>query len=239
MNDPNVAIVTPFRNSGAGIDAYIDRALALEWPDPIHNLRWHLVEGDSEDDTWAQLEAWAGADSRVWLHKCDTGGLHYGSQVHPERFRILAKVFNTGINGAVADDWADYVCFIPSDVFYQGDLLKRLHAWDKDIISPMFWVKGGGDSGYRFYDVWGFIQNGKTWPPANYEWYKANMGNEPIEMTTVGGVKLIKREVLETGARYTPEEVDHGLCKLAQAEGFSCWADPTTHIVHGPERFPI
>lgn len=235
-SNARVAIVSPFRNSDADLPSYIARATDLDWP--RDQLRWHLVEGDSTDDTWVTLYAWQSSDPRIHLHKCDTGKPHYGSQVDPERFQILAQVFNTGLSAATADDWADYICFIPSDVYYEPSLIKRLIAWDKDIIAPMFWISNGA-GGYRFYDVWGFAEPGKAWPPGGFEWYETHLPREPILMDTIGGAKLIKRAVLDAGCRYTRAEVDHGLCKMARAAGFKVWADPTTHILHGRERFPI
>ena len=140
--------------------------------------------------------------------------------------------FNTG------KDIYDYLLFIPSDVEYAPNLLERLLSWDKDTISPMFWIGANSDlthaNGLRFYDVWGFVKDGQSWHPYGPAWYAAHYPDEPVQMDTTGGVMLYRAEIARKGARYTPERVDHGLCIAAQEMGYTCWADPTTHVVHGP-----
>ena len=233
----NVTITTPFRNNERHVPKYIFQAGKLDWPK--RQLRWVLAEGDSTDATLQMLTEWAGADKRVTVVKCDTGKPHYGSIVHPERFEILAHAFNTALEGAIADEWSDYNLFIPSDVLYKPDLIKRLMGWDKDVISPMFWIgPHEGDpvqnaNGMRFYDIWGFIRDGQPLPPNGPAWYAAHYPQEPVQMDTTGGVMLYKAEIARAGARYTITEVDHGFCKEARKLGYTVWCDPTTHVVHG------
>jgi len=197
------------------------------------------VEGDSEDNTLAMLDAWAHGDRRRKITKCDTGKPHYGSIVHPERFATLARVFNHGLEVAIEDDWADYVWFIPSDVIYKPDTLRRLLSWEKDVISPMFWIGDHqGDpvqnaNGMRFYDVWGFIREGRPFPPYGPAWYAAHYPQGAIEMETTGGMMLMRADVPRAGCRHTAEDVDHGLCVMAREAGFEVWCDTSTHIVHG------
>lgn len=225
---PRVTIVSPFRDNAAGgyIGRYIERVDMLDYP--AESLRVVCVEGDSKDSTPHILLGWSINEKRVKVVTCDTGKPHYGSVVDPERFKILAQVYNAGLKAAVLDDWTDYTLFIPSDVHYGPDLISRLMAHQKDIIAPMFWVKENGTP--RFYDIWGFSKDGRGFPPAPPAWFVANMPGEPFVMDTVGGVMLCKAEVIRQGVRYTPEEVDHGLCKSAQAMGYTVWADPTTHV---------
>jgi glycosyltransferase involved in cell wall biosynthesis len=222
----NVSIVSPFRNSEEIIPGYIERVTALE----RHELRFICVEGDSTDETLAALTQWAAEDGRVSVVKCETGKPHYGSIVHPERFEILARVFNTGL-AACDYGWSDRVIFIPSDVHFEPDLLTRLIACDKDLIAAMFWRKDG--NGLRFYDIWGFVgANGVNFRPYPPAWYSTNLPDEPIEMENVGGVIMYKTAVLEAGCRYTNDRVDHGMCSMARDAGFGVWCDPTTHVIH-------
>lgn len=239
MNAAKVAIISPFRNNERHIPKYIEQALALDYPP--HRLRWSLVEGDSTDQTLPMLQAWAKQDNRVEIVKCDTGKPHYGSVVHPERFEILARVFNAGLEAAIYNGWADYILFIPSDVIYQPDTLARLLSHQRDVISPMFWIGDHeGDpvknaNGLRFYDLWGFRYNGgQAFPPMGPAWYAAHFSQEPIEMEMTGGMMLYRAEIARKGARYTVEEVDHGICKQARELGYTVWCDMTTHILHGP-----
>lgn len=225
---PKVTIVSPFRQNGAAyVEEYFKRAYSLTFQG---RLRWVCVEGDSTDDTLTALQQQAADDPRITVVKCDTGKPRYGSVVSEERFKVLAAVFNTGLN-AVDLEWSDYGLFIPSDVGYMPDLVDRLVSWQKPLIAPMFWANEGQHG--RFYDLWGFCYKDKQFPPYTPAWFQEHYPNsEPFECETVGGVILMSRDVLAAGCRYTPEDVDHGLCWAAQAAGFGTWCDPTTHVVH-------
>lgn len=218
-----VTICAPFRNSESYLGQLIHLFNDLDYPaDKLHFI---CVEGDSTDDTWNILQRWCNLDRRVTLLKCDTGKPKYDSVVSAERFKILAQVFNTALD-AVDLEWSDYVMFTPSDVLFERDVLLRLLSHQKDLIAPFFWMRMG-----MFYDIWGFCRNGVqfvNFPKKNVVLF----GDEPIEMDTVGGMVLMRSEVLKAGCRYTEAEVDRGLCKEAKAKGFTVWADPTTHIVH-------
>lgn len=220
----NVTIVSPMRDFGAHVDDYRERVQALG--QPLSALRFVIVEGDSVDDTWDRLQEWKASDWRVTLVKHNTGQPRYPSIIDGARFRALAAVFNAGLE-AVRLDWSASVLFLPCDVTFEADMLNRLLAHDKDLIAPFFWGPGGG----YFYDTWGFMWRGahfKNFPRSQM----AGRSEQPLQMDTIGGAILMRADVLRAGCRYTPEEVDHGLCKAAQALGFSVWADPTTHIEH-------
>lgn len=217
---PHVTIVSPFRDNGPEVDAYIERIDALDWP---HNhLRLICVEGDSTDDTRDRLWMWAMEEWGVTVVDCPTHKPRFGQVVSDERFATLAKVFNTGLN-AVNQDWSDYVLFLPSDIEYAPDLLKRLTIHDVDIVAAIVWENG------LFYDTWAFMQHGQGWP--KFGQGKA-LGDTLIPMDTVGGTMLSKASVLAAGVRYTADAVDRGYCLAARNHGFACWADPTTHVVH-------
>lgn len=226
MRLANVTICSPFRDSAAGIAEYFARLVGLDYPSD--NLRYVFVEGDSTDGTLRQLQAWATASLHVTIVQCNTGKPRYGSIVHPERFKALAKVFNAALD-AVDLDWSDYVLFLPSDIHYAPDMLRRLVVHGAYIMAPFSWTEGG-----RFYDTWGFTRNGKEFDRFSQQSAAVAYGNQPIRMDTVGGTVLIRADVLKAGVRYTPEEVDRGFCKLAAAKGFLVWADPATHVYHPP-----
>lgn len=221
---PNVTVVSPFRDSANMIPSYLDRIAALDWP--ADSLRCVFVEGDSVDNSWSLLTDAVTQHPGWRLMRCDTGEPRYGSVVDLRRFQLLARVFNTGMD-AVDQEWSDYTLFIPSDVLYQPDLIKRLVAWRKDVIAPFYWMRGGN----VFYDTWGFTDLGQHWgnfPRAILD----RFDKTPIPITTVGGVILSRIDVLKAGVRYGRDNVDHGWCIEARRCGFSVWADPTTHVEH-------
>lgn len=222
----NVTICAPFRD-GVYLANFIEQVDALDYPHA--QLRIVCVEGDSVDDTWEYLGDWAQEDKRVTLRKCDTGQRKYPSIVHPDRFALLAQVFNTALD-AVDLIWSDYVLFTPSDVRFDADVLTRLLAHEVDMVAPMFWL------GDIFYDVWGMIYRGENFTHFTRQWAADNFKGALLEMDTIGGMILMHADVLRAGCRYTPAEVDQGLCREAQAEGFRCWLDTDTHIEHPTRR---
>ena len=227
MHTPNVTICSPFRDAADTLAEYINRIADLDYP--FENRRYVFVEGDSMDNTWKELQLWTEDDDRYTLVKCDTGAPHYPSIVNIERFATLAQVFNAALD-AVDLEWSDYVLFLPSDIRYAPDLLKRLLAAERYIISPFVWITIDGV--YHFYDTWAFQRMGHSF--SGFTPTMSDYGTKPIAMDTVGGVTLIKADVLRLGVRYTPDEVDRGLCGMAREKGFTVWADPTTHVYHPP-----
>lgn len=225
---PSVTIVSPLRDAANYLDRYISQIKHLDFDS--QNIRIVLVEGDSQDDTLSQLERWQAEDSRIRIVKHDTGRPKFRSVVNAARFAHLAEVFNVGLE-AVDQDWTDYVWFLPADVIYDSPILANLLGHNKDHIAPMFWTKNG--SGLRFYDIWGFTADNKTFKPSTPAWYSQNMSRQPFEVDTVGGAALMRIEIIKAGCRFTSKEVDRGLCKMAKAAGFSIWCDPTSHIIHG------
>ena len=229
MQPANVTICTPFRDSEAHLQTYMQQLYRLNYPP--ESLRFVAVEGDSNDQTVQHLRAWADQSERATFLRCDTGKPKYGSVINPERFALLASVFNLALD-AVNLDWSDYVLFLPCDIAYSPDLLIRLIAHNKDIIAPMVWI--WLNNRHVFYDTWGFIFNGKRFGHYTQAEIIASFGSEPARMDTVGGTVLIKAKVLRAGCRYSPTQVDRGLCRAAYQEGFTVWADPCTNVYHPP-----
>lgn len=217
----NVTIVTPMRNAERHIRDYVRRLNSLGHP--REELRVILVEGDSADATRAMAEVYASLDTRVTVVRCDTGGPHYHSIVHPERFRILATVFNAGLE-AVDLDWSDWALLLPVDIEYKPDMLTSLLAWDRDVISPFVFMNG------VFYDIWAFSVQDHFFGP--FPEAQLAGGEEPLEMTTIGGTMLFRADVLRAGVRYGINEVDRDFSRDARAAGFRLWADPTTVVYH-------
>lgn len=219
----NITIVTPFRDEAGRLDAYFARLLSLDWPHD--QLRYVFVEGDSTDNTFMRLATFLDVDRRGRLIRCDTGRPRYPSIVHPDRFRVLARVFNAGLD-AVDLDWTDRVLFLPCDIRYGPDLLQRLAAHNLDAVAPFVF------QGNIFYDIWAFSHEGNFL--ANFPREALSIwGTEPVEMTTIGGTMLFDVALLLAGVRYTYEEVDRGWSHAARAAGFRLWADPLTIVEHG------
>lgn len=223
----NVTVVTPIRDAaGQPLSALIERLTALDHD----NLRFIAVEGDSADDTLDELERWTIKIKNLYIVKHDTGKPRFGHVVSQERFKHLAGIINAGVEAAIADNWADYILAIPSDVHFEPDLVTRLLSQDKHLIAAMFWTQEAGN--LRFYDTWAFSRLGLSLAPFNFTWYQTHFPTVPVEMDTVGGAILTRADLFRQGARYSPVNLDRGLCEQVRAMGHTVWCDPTTHIIH-------
>ena len=223
----NVTIVTPWRQHAGAVLAYEEQVAALEYPQD--RLRFVFVENDSTDGTYELLRSWAQLDERISLSKQDTGGPLYPSIVNADRFRIMGTVFNWALD-LVDYDWTDYVLFLPCDIVFPTDLLRRLLDHHAPIVAPFVFQHG------RFYDIWAFSRNGRDFLPFAEASTEDLYGDELVEMETLGGVTLIDADVLRAGVRYSTINVDRGLCEAARAKGFTVWADPTLRVYHGVIR---
>ena len=223
----NVTVVTPWRQHAGAVLAYEAQFNQLDYPEDL--LRFVFVENDSTDGTYELLRSWAEIDDRITLQKQDTGGPLYPSIVNAHRFEIMGTVFNWALD-LVDYDWTDYVLFMPCDIVFPTDLLRRLLDHHAPIVAPFVFQHG------RFYDIWAFSRNGRDFLPFAEASTEDLYGDELVEMETLGGVTLIDADVLRAGVRYSTINVDRGLCEAARAKGFTVWADPTLRVYHGVIR---
>jgi len=225
--EPNVTLIATFRDSK--VDAYILRCQALDYP--WEKLRFICSEGDSVDDTYHKLLMWQKSDDRVTVIKKDMGLPKYGSVINPERMLLLATAYNAGLD-TVDYEWSDYVMSMPNDVIFGPSLVRGLLKYDKDIIAPWFWTYN--EHGVlRFYDTWGFCYQGQYFQQAPKSWFDEHLpGATLLEMDHVGGVYLMKKEVLEAGCRVSEIDGDRGLCRQAKEKGFSVWATFEIGVIH-------
>lgn len=218
----NITIVTPWRQRETLVHPYREQAQSLDWP--YGQLRFIFVEGDSTDATREMLARWALQDDRVTLLRHDVNAPYYPSVVDSGRFRILAEVFNIGLE---AVEPCDSVLFLPCDIKYEPSLLRKLAETKKSFVSPFVFQNG------IFYDTWAFQLHGHSIGAFKQARTLEMFGHKPIEMESTGCVTLFDYGVISAGARYDSETVDRGFCAAARDRGFKVWADPTTQVYHG------
>lgn len=221
----NVTVVSLARDLGIWCDPFIVACKALTGA----TFKFVIVEGDSVDDTPARLAQWAKDDKRVTIITHNTGAKKHGHTLDRVRMEHISSLANIGLDEAIRGK-PDYILMTPSDVEFEGDIVKRLLSHKVDYVAPMFWTRSGNHT--RFYDIWGFTQGGAQWRPLPKAWYATHLDDSLVEMSTVGGMALIKAKYINDGARYSPVDCDRGLCRAAQELGAKVWADPTTHIYH-------
>ena len=214
------------RDSAARLLDYIQRIATLT----VQPVRIIVAEGDSVDGTAGMLYEWRMSDERVTVVHCNTGKPRYGSVVNPERFEVLARVFNTALDAVDVHD-VTHVLFLPDDIGYAPSMLERLLAHDVDMVAPLVWGDWYGVP--YFYDTWAFrTVGGQMWGNYSLAWANRYLPKTLIEMESVGGTVLMRSTLLAAGCRYRAHDVDRGLCAMARSYGFKVFCDPTTNVVH-------
>ena len=217
-----VAILSLFRdNEGIYIDDYLARIKSLTYKE----IMVYLVEGDSKDNTLAQLDSIANASAnkeRFRVVKHDTGRPKYGSVVNLDRFLALGETANAALERIVRDSWADGVLVIDSDLLYPPNIIERLLSTKKDIVAPKIMA------GKAFYDIWGFRR-------LDGNHFSSNRNDitesKPFEIYSAGGVVMFPLEAIKQGARYTDEAIV-SLCRECAKLGYSIWCDPSISVYH-------
>jgi len=223
-----VAIISIFRNNTEEYcHRYINRVKSLNYGSI--EVRPYVTVGDSSLPSEKYLAA---ALPDISISIVHTGIKHYGSVVHPERFKCLALSYNAALDAAAKDGWADYVLYLDSDLLYASALLARLLAHQKEIIAPLIMA------GPSFYDIWGFRKLDGDNFPSHPGWLKEK--TEPFEILTAGAVVLFPAGPLYDGARLTEADAVQGLChSLRMAFGLTIWCDPGTIVYHPVPGGPL
>lgn len=217
-----VAVGSLFRNSSRTLGYY--RALLENQIGDGFELVFSFVEGDSSDDTWQRLQAWASEDSRVRLKKCDVEPV----SDFQDRVRKWAELGNEVIENLDGVEY-DWFLWCESDLCIPPDLILQLLAARKDIVAPVIFL------GDLFYDTWGFRgQDGQRYRnTAPYHPAHRSFATTPIQ--SAGSVLLIRKSVLDKGIRFRGV-YDNGLlvgiCKDARDLGFEVHVDSSTCVIH-------
>ena len=245
MRPPTVCIGSMFWNSSKRGDLwrYYEQAKALDYP--AEYLRFCLVEGNSDDDTFQRLQQMATELSYVEVAKLDAPRAPSGyAEITPERMARVSVVANRAINMALLEGPCDYFLWLESDLIWGSELLQNLLETkdifsDGDITAPLVLVHDSD----TFYDVWAFRQGyeqvnrqGGTYGPGCFNWeppyHPCVSLDNPFEVDSAGTCLLIPAATLREGVRFTSDEAIVGLCKMATARGHMIWVDPEVIVWH-------
>jgi Cryptococcal mannosyltransferase 1 len=225
MSNPlrrKVAVCALFRNSAAYID-YFRAVMTAQARDHIE-LVFSLVEGDSTDDSYARLQAWAAADSRVTLSKVDVEPV----TDFADRVSKWAMLGNVAVEQALATD-CTHVLWCESDLVLPFDLLDQLLAEPADIVAPAIFL------GTLFYDTWGFRGLDGTRFSNEAPYHREFRHHARVPLNSVGSCVLFRRELFDQGVRFRGSYDDGllvGVCRDAAALGFQTYMDSRIAIVH-------
>jgi Anp1 len=251
MPSATVLILTPMKTASCHLPSYFAGLQSLTYP---HNLlSLGVLEGDSSDDTFAQLQRTMPAScpkfSSKDLFKKDFGATipagvpRHEAVYQASRRAILARARNHLLFRALRDH--DWVLWLDVDVVeYPSDILQQLIALDLDIVHPHCVLEYGG----RTFDLNAWCDNGRTH-------MEDLRGRGRVRLDSVGGTMLLIRgDRHRDGLVFPPffyggqsrwvrsphpqrgqhvgEIETEGLAIMAKDMGIECWGLPDLEIRH-------
>jgi hypothetical protein len=251
-NEPHILIATPAKDARAHLPTFLANLKRLSYP---HNrIAVAMLESDSTDDTYAQLQAAASSElagfRRVVIHKVDFGfhfsGPRWAKEIQRKRREILARSRNRLVQGSLQDE--DWVLWLDVDVIrYPADVIERLLAAGKDIVVPHCIGRDG-----RTFDLNTFSLTGEQYDEASHvvdgilqpprglgRRYLEEMTDRDLtRVDSVGGsMLLVRADHHRDGLIFPPYShrlhiETEGLAVMAADMGLHCWALPQLVIEH-------
>ena len=247
--DAKVLILTPMKSAAGFLDGYFAGLGRLTYP--RSNLSLGILEGDSDDDTYAQAEARLAATGfrRTTLVKRDFGFRPPSGvpRYHPvyqfTRRAVLARARNHLLFRALDDE--DWVLWLDVDVIeYPADIIERLIVLDRQIVQPHCVLQHGGRT---------FDRN--AWCDGGRKEMSDLRGEDMVRLEGVGGTMLlVQADCHRDGLVFPPffdggrsrgvrdphplrgsavgEIETEGLGMMAKDMGIECWGLPNLEILH-------
>jgi hypothetical protein len=251
---PAVLILTPVKTAASYLESYFAGLESLSYPH--QRLSLGILEGDSQDDTFAQLE-------RLIHVRCPEFGSKrlfkksFGATIPPgvsrhegvyqaARRAVLARSRNHLLFAALRDH--EWVLWLDVDVIeYPADVLQRLIALDLDIVHPHCVLEYGG----KTFDRNAWRDNGRLH-------MEDLRGRGRVRLDSVGGTMLLVRaDRHRDGLVFPPffyggrsrwvrsphplrgdqvgEIETEGLGAMAKDMGIECWGLPDLEIRHSSQ----
>lgn len=215
-----LAVISLFRDNSADVRrTFTER---MRWGLEQKSVLHICIEGDSQDDTYEQLQKVS--SFRTIVEKIDQGTNKIGSFAESGRLQALAKLWNRGLDIAAAEK-AHFTFILDSDITVSPGVLPALIQHNKDVISPMFYF----ENSIFFRDTWAYHKDGVDFIN-RHPYHRCHTNNRLFEVDGVG-CPLMKYEVLARGARCDDNEV-RGLSKAIKELGYKIWMDPKLAIYH-------
>ncbi len=228
-----IAIVSIIRNEerNGNLKRFLDCCRDLERY--YENIVYIFIEGDSSDGTYGMLKNWLIPKKSYILKKVDRNYRPFAKDRNPVRTIYFAELRNMLIDLSLSIPEVSDVLMIDANYWWKGDLISSLGETGADISAPLIVTRKNYDGRYLFYDTWAFRKDGRQF--SQFYPYAVGLGSKPLDLDSVGGGYLIKREVLESGVRYNGDkDCEHvGFCKMAKDMGFSIKINPKFRIRKG------
>ena len=252
---PTVLVLTPVKQAAAHLDRYFSLLAGLDYP--AERISLGMLEGDSTDNSYELLQARRPTLNRSYRRvtlarwnsgfQLPPGAPRWAAPLQLPRRVVLARARNRLLSAALRDE--DWVLWLDVDLAgYPPDVLSRLLATNRDILTPHCVVTPGG----RSFD-W------NAWRDQGRVRLDALRGDrELVRLDAVGATMLLVRaDVHREGlvfpaylyGRQSPfardpspyddagvgEVESEGLGLMAKDMGYECWGMPDLEIVHRNE----
>jgi len=228
-----VVLASIFRDSCPYLPRYFAQVRLLRDALLPNEFRAIWCEGDSTDDTYDTLKAWADHYSPfIDLFQFHHGGPKYGSEDIEDRWRRIALVDNA-VMARLPED-TDALIYVESDLIWQPstmiDLLKCLV--EVPAVSPMSF-HGETDA---FYDTWGFRgpDGEQFWrhPPYHPTLEQPQpLGGDLWPINSAGSCVVMRGEVAKV-ARFGETDCIVGLGRSMREHGYELWLAPELSVIH-------
>ncbi|OEO28526.1 hypothetical protein VW23_004515 [Devosia insulae DS-56] len=249
---PRVLILTPVKGAARHLPRYTELIEQLDWP--ADRLSVALLEGDSQDDSFAVAEALlprlrqrarrAELFQRSFGFNMPAGVPRWAPAFQQMRRAVLARARNHLLFRALDDE--DWVLWIDVDVIdYPPDVLRQLLATGFEIVVPNCVQRRGG----KTFDA-------NNWAAEGTVTLSDRRGGGAMRLDAVGGTMLLIRADLHRDGLIFPafrygvanprirrrhpiwgqgEIETEGLGAMAADMGVQCWGLPDLEIIHANE----
>ncbi|HQT64785.1 MAG: hypothetical protein B7Z75_06465 [Acidocella sp. 20-57-95] len=251
---PTLLVLTPMKSTSRYLDRYFAGLARLTYPH--HLLSLGILEGDSTDDTAAQLklrlaQGFIDFSKATLCHRSfgftiPPGVPRWTAGLQPARRAVLARARNHLLFNALRNQ--DWVLWLDADVVdYPADIIEQLLAVRRDIVQPNCVTEPGGDS---------FDRN--AWTARGRQHLSDLRGQGLVRLESVGGtLLLVKADLHRDGLVFPPffyggrspwvrdphplrgaavgEIETEGLAIMAKDMGAECWGLPDLEILHAKD----
>ena len=197
-----------FRNSESYLWRYFTQVAELREQMPV---RLVVAEGDSTDNTYAELEAELG--KRDTLLKVDHGGPEYGSVDDENRWAQIAYVCNAVLDHLdMRDD--DHLIYVESDLAWPWTTMTRLNA-DLSVVGAVAAMSFHAHTG-KFYDIWGHVGLDGVPFSRDEPFHDSIARLKPGYLTAIqsaGSCIAVRGEIVNKGIRFSDRDCIRGFCR--------------------------
>lgn len=233
-NNPRIAITSIVRDEERDNSLIRFLECCQELESYHKNIVYIFIEGDSSDRTYDILKSWVEKRNGSVLEKIDRGYPPFQSNRDSRRTVYFAELRNRLIKLILSMPMITEVLMIDANYGWKGDLINILRETDADIVAPLVVSHKNNDGKYSFYDIWAFRKNNKEFSWL-YPYAEDMIFDRSIEIDSVGGGYLVKRNVFESGIIYKGDtDSEHvSFCNQAKNMNFKIKINPKIYIRKG------